>query len=29
MSFSHYAPVAKPIAVKVLKECLGHVELLQ
>ncbi len=29
MSFSHYAPVATPIAIKVLSECLGHVELLQ
>jgi len=28
MSFSHYSPVAKPVAVKILKECLGHVELL-
>ena len=29
MSFSHFAPVATPIAIKVLSECLGHVELLQ
>ena len=29
MSFSHYAQVAKPIAVKVLNECMGHVEYLQ
>ena len=29
MSFSHFAPVATPIALKVLGECLGHVELLQ
>jgi len=29
MSFSHYATVATPVAVKVLNECLGHVELLQ
>ncbi len=29
MSFSHYATVATPIAIKVLKEQMGHVELLQ
>ena len=29
MSFSHYAEVAKPIAIKVLNECMGHVEYLQ